>query len=475
MKMPPKFSIEIDKIVEFVGIQKDHRSRQGASSYQAKCPFCDDPKFHLNINVNKNAYSCVRCGQAGGALDLYGRLVHNTPLIPGKKKAGGNGDVLFSNLCKDLYGPNAKPIVREEKQSMVPTGIYRTADKIVHLAYQGILSFPHFRLSENHRENLKKRGLDDCTIERNEYRTIPEDMSWVFQYPALIEEFAKNRFEQKCRKLPLLEKTKLEALQAGFIVGKHLQENNVSMKGVPGFFRIDDQWFFKLETGMLIPTRNPVGDIVAIQARKDSGDIRYKTISAKDLPDGVTEGISRTHFPLGNVPASPMTKVYLTEGPLKADVASHLIGEESIFLAIQGVNNTKDFPNIFNWLKKMGVSTIYNALDMDKLTNPNVAKASRKIRGMAKEYGLSMQVFAWDEDCAWRMYLRLLPLCQWNNLKFEHTGNIFLDVGNAAEVLHKHNIKYYMKHNLDGTEEKFYWDDRSKGIDDWLYSQKKGE
>ena len=413
--MPTKFSIEIEQIVDFLGLQRKQGNRQGASSYQVKCPFCQDQKYHMNINVEKNAYSCTHCGQAGGALDLYGRIAHNTPLIPGKRRAGGNGDVLYAKLYQDLYGDRSAEVrKRPIMEPQYETAILRSSDEQVHNAYHLLLSFPPFQLSVEHRQNLMKRGLNEEVIRRNEYRSIPQDFSWISQYPREYREFLEQDMETKLRNYPQLSHETTEKLIAGYIVGQVLQ-SQCSLEGVPGFYELDGHWMVRVEEGMMIPTRNRVGEIVGLQVRKDKGAVRYKTLSSKDLPKGVTERISRVHFPLHQTPVTAQSVVFLTEGPLKADVASHLYEKESIFFAIQGVNNTGgEFPELLQWLHSQGVTTIYNALDMDKLTNPNVAKASRSIRNKAKDYGLQVQMFAWDEDCAWRTYAKLIALCRWH-------------------------------------------------------------
>ena len=47
--------------------------RNGRSSYNISCPYCDTkPKQkHLNINLKKEVYRCPKCGEHGGIFDLY--------------------------------------------------------------------------------------------------------------------------------------------------------------------------------------------------------------------------------------------------------------------------------------------------------------------------------------------------------------------------------------------------------------------
>lgn len=93
---------------------------------------------------------------------------------------------------------------------------------------------------------------------------------------------------------------------------------------------------------------------------KDRKFLRYMTVSSKGLPDGVTEGISRAHFPLANPPLSKDVHVCVTEGPLKADAASELLGPDAkvFFIALHGTMNTKELPDFFKLCKKKGSSAL---------------------------------------------------------------------------------------------------------------------
>lgn len=48
--------------------------RQSAAKWDVNCPFCQERKGRMNLNMTKNVFRCNRCGEAGGMLDLYGRL-----------------------------------------------------------------------------------------------------------------------------------------------------------------------------------------------------------------------------------------------------------------------------------------------------------------------------------------------------------------------------------------------------------------
>lgn len=48
--------------------------RSSGTQLHCRCPFCDDRKAHLNINLSKNVFRCNRCGTGGGVLHLYAEV-----------------------------------------------------------------------------------------------------------------------------------------------------------------------------------------------------------------------------------------------------------------------------------------------------------------------------------------------------------------------------------------------------------------
>ena len=132
---------------------------------------------------------------------------------------------------------------------------------------------------------------------------------------------------------------------------------------------------------------------------------RYKTVSSSSYPYGVNVHVGRTHFPRNNTACiSKNTYVYLTEGPLKADVASYLLDyPDSAFIALLGVNHTLELPGIMRWLHENGVTRIYNAFDADQCINPNVLKASNKITAIAAQSDIHVTRLFWDTEEAKRL------------------------------------------------------------------------
>ncbi len=89
-------------------------------------------------------------------------------------------------------------------------------------------------------------------------------------------------------------------------------------------------------------------------------------------------------------------KQNVTEGGLKAYVAHALSGRT--FLANAGVGNVETFREPFTVLKRNGVKNMYEACDMDKIVNENVAKGVKKLNDLIKEFKFSTKSMRWKWD-----------------------------------------------------------------------------
>ena len=85
----------------------------------------------------------------------------------------------------------------------------------------------------------------------------------------------------------------------------------------------------------------------------------------------------------------------ITEGPLKGDAASALSGD-TLFLCVPGVSAIKYLPET---LKNLHLTVVYEAFDMDKLRNPQVVAARKRLRQMIADCGLPCRTLLWNETC----------------------------------------------------------------------------
>ena len=207
-----------------------------------------------------------------------------------------------------------------------------------HAAYSTMLSY--LTLLDKHWENLLERGLSEDRIQRNEYRSMPET-------------------EQGRRLLASL-----------------LRSCGFDLLGVPGFRTYYGDWTLSGPNGFLIPVRDKNGLIQGLKIRLDDTDDpgrKYRWLSSRDMTNG-TRSYSWVHV-TGDTASK---RAYLTEGPLKGDVASFL-AHDALFVCIGGVNALN---GLTDTLRSLNVTEVVEAMDMDQNTKPEVRKA---ILAMRKE------------------------------------------------------------------------------------------
>lgn len=222
--------------------------------------------------------------------------------------------------------------------------------------YSGLMS--RLSLSKRHRNDLLQRGFTDEEITRAQYRTLPlEGRSKI------AKSLAQEHGSEACT-------------------------------GTPGLYMKSEEgrswWTLAGSPGLLIPLRDEAGRIQAVQIRRDEADggDRYRFLS------------SRKHGGLGpvrgvHVPAHPLTGdvARLTEGPLKADMATFRTG--ILTLAVAGVGRWTEALPV---LRKFGPARVLIAFDADWRTKAHVARALlAACQGLAEE-GFIVAVEAWPED-----------------------------------------------------------------------------
>lgn len=209
-------------------------------------------------------------------------------------------------------------------------------------------------LSAEHRENLRERGLSDDRIDQNQYRSMPQT--------------------PEGRKL-------LASLLRG--TGHDLQ-------GIPGFRTSYGEWTLSGPNGFLIPVRDKDGLIQGMKIRLDEGEPgrKYRWLSSRNAPNG-TRSYSWTHV----TGSTASKRAYITEGPLKGDVASYL-DNDALFVCIGGVfalHGLKDT------LISLGLTEVVEAMDMDQMTNPQVRRAIQAIRREVQSIrGIRYSKYVWN-------------------------------------------------------------------------------
>lgn len=376
------FPFTIRDVAYLLNLRIRHKN---AVSLDVDCPFCGESKGKLNLNLKKNVFKCNRCGEGGGMLALYAKLhgVDNQTACKEIKEA----------LGKDGQTPSYQ--VREKtifsKEAEVENAM-PASDKVKHRTYS--MFFSMLVLADTHRQNLLKRGFTDSQIIENSYKSTP-----VFGFKKLTKKL----------------------LAAGCTV-----------KGVPGFYQDKDgEWtihFSNKSSGFLIPVRNMDGLIIGAQIRLDHphDGRKYIWLSSANYHMGTSSG-SPIH--LAGTPGE--RTIFVTEGPLKGDLAHALSGRT--FGCVPGANQYANLPLFLQAMKQMGTEMVYEAYDMDKLLkticrgdynekcihcenyrkfregqeifcvkksvkHQNIQRGCRKLAEICGELDLSAKALTWDTD-----------------------------------------------------------------------------
>ncbi len=326
-------SISILQAAAACGIQYG-RNTAGAE-VRAKCPFCKDSQPRLYMNTEKNVFHCQRCKKSGNSITLYAER-NGVSNAAAYQELAGAADFCCPPL--PLYHRIAPetPMKPLEERSR----IYRDFLQMLELA-------------PKHRRNLQSRGLDDGTIDTNLYRSAPKKHGRLY---------SKVMYE---------------------LSGRY------DLSGMPGFYRQNGQWHMVSFEGFFIPVRDVQGRIQGLQVRLDNGGKqKYKWFSSNGFPNG-----TKCEAFLHVVNWKSGIETYITEGALKSDTAHALMGKDACFIALPGVGSTKGLEQL---IRKLGISEIREAFDMDQETNPAVKASVQRFYGLMEEIGVTVKPLRWN-------------------------------------------------------------------------------
>lgn len=429
------------------------------ASSNATCPFCGKAK-KLHFNDRNNCWRCSACGASGGVLHLYARYQLGMESLPSTSE--GRADI--ATQMREFMGVSENTPRRPSPAPSMPPAppaITPASDSQLNAVYTAMSSLAVFHLTAGHRKDLRKRGLTNAQIERNGYRSFPPSTTipgHIVERYNSVDSRLKAGFTSK----------KAAQVQFGLYVAGLLEEQGFQLEGIPGFYRFGNHWCLTYLPGILIPTRNILGEIVVWQVRRNFAP-KYMTLSCSDKPGAVNTSVSRCHFPLGHDKLTESSKIIVAEGPLKADVAQALTKDPCIYAAVPGISTTKDLLKNCAEFKAAGITEVFNAFDMDRLTNPNVRKGSVALTAELQNIGLQFTPMFWNENYAEQALMMYQTIAKVRNVQI-HAPNSrispFEMLSITADCLNQAGIDPGKQ-----TEDSEYWDPATKGIDDYLYSQ----
>jgi DNA primase len=281
------------------------------------CPFCGDSRRksgHLYINMETGLWDCKLCSEAGNPLTLYARM-RNISYSQAYKEIHSGCKFKTEPNAKEMKLPDLKPEAPIERRSAVYEDFLR--------------QLPLYR---RHALDLQRRGFTKKQVIRNLYRSLPDKPS---QRKQIVSALASRH----------------------------------DLTGVRGFREKDGIWECFYISGYLIPFRDEKGRIQAMQIRTDSGEPKYLFFGFRD--SGI-DNSTPVHVVNPDV-ARRTRSAWVTEGPLKADVASMFF--DACFVASPGVSSWRSLTPV---LKDLNLEGIVQAFDRDQDENPAVKKCVEK-------------------------------------------------------------------------------------------------
>lgn len=303
-------------------------------SHQAPCPICGQEKWCL-VNGTRSTVQCMRQESQKPSPVRMGGWLHDLP--PETVRTKG----VETLLPQSYRGGTADPDTRNA-------------------VYSALLARPnlrnlggrlHPRLEESHLQALEKRGLTGEQIERRGYCTLPGER--------LIRDALAGMSMRSVAESPW-------PVAPGFYPGSRGQPRLTGPQGI------------------LLPCRDTQQRVVALQVLPD------------DRSNGKYRWLSSSGRVGGSSPRSPIhasfpeelrdERVWITEGILKADIASDRLG--AVVLGLPGKNSRK---KLVETLRELGADEVVVALDSDVSEKERASLVSQ-----LQLAGYKVRVAHWD-------------------------------------------------------------------------------
>lgn len=331
-------------VAAYLGIERLEDCQRG---YQVKdpkneanvvCPFCGDARGKASICVCrdgevKNVFHCYDCGSGYNMVTLYAELKHMKGKdrykrayreLYRKKQRQGNGK-MRSRRAMQQESQKVKKRASSQKKKMAKPLDKEQVDE----TYRAMLKY--LTLEDVHKKDLVRRGVSEEIINRmvkKGYRSI--------------------------------------SVEESLTIARRLLKEGCKLEGVPGFFKNwKGEWdinFHEGNRGYLCPVYDIDGFLRGFQIRLDQPKKKNKYVWLSS--SGMEKGTSITS--LVGVSGTPKgERICLTEGILKAEIASQLLGV--CFLGNPGIGNWRDLSEVLKAAKERGVRHVEEMYDMDKM------------------------------------------------------------------------------------------------------------
>ncbi len=326
----------LDRIVaRLQGVRRDGRG------YLARCPAHDDTNPSLAVLPQPDGRVRLHCRSAQCSIaNILQRM-----------------ELTFDDLSPD---PDEEIIPDDDGSLIVDPTMSSSTEVAVDsdLRNRVYHTFVHaLSLSPTHRDSLNRRGLNDGQINWRGYRSLTHDTC------------------------------------AAAIVALRSMFSDEQLLSVPGFVRGDDGALRLAgpRCGIVVPVLAINCMVQALKVRRDDttdGRGKYMYLSG----GGGSRCGTPVHVPLGI--QGPIPEVRLTEGELKADIATALNGPTI------GLAGTSTWTSALPVLQQLGVQTVRLAFDADFATKPHVARDLLECSESLRNNGYSVSIERWPLEVA---------------------------------------------------------------------------
>ena len=220
----------------------------------------------------------------------------------------------------------------------------------LHEVYDSLLD--RLVLSVQDKENLFKRGLGLAEIDQKRYRSLSGT-----------------------------------GVILADVVASMAKQWDGALAKVPGFYLGSSGWCLTQYEGLLIPVRDISGHIVGMQIRTSDPNNKYKWLSSADAPSG------RPCHVAGWCTFKAIDQLFVTEGPLKADLVMALLGKPCL-----GVPGVGAWESCIPLIKKLAPQTVVLAFDSDWRTKSQVLDKLQDLAKAVEALGVKVHVADWNPE-----------------------------------------------------------------------------
>lgn len=389
----------------------------------ARCPFCGDSQKqhhgHLYLKPETGEYMCHRCGVSGYAIGLYARL------------RGLDTKTAYKELITGALGPLN---VRTQDMPKISQNI--TPVEVRDQVYRALMK--HLPLYQRHKQDLISRGLPEDMVIKG-YRSLPDDPKtrWSVCRKLINDGFPLEGIPGFYRRTSRKNNEEYWDMVEGpgYLIPVKDTEGRITgmqiRRDPPGLLTVYGQGTVKVkavyadESGektftceiqsVLIPKRGGTGQGIIAPYEVGTGQTQLKLlIDGKNVtkdadwyvsgPAVIGPGKKYVWFSTPGRPggagiqAQPHVtrpgktgKVWITEGPLKADVAAHLLSKP--FIGVPGINAWEPVKDI---AAAMGVKEVVSAYDNED--NPYTHQNEIALAEYLNQAGIKVTMARWDRE-----------------------------------------------------------------------------